>query len=289
MYRPGTLHGLRASGEEFPIEATISQVESAGQKLFTVILRDISERKRAEDALRTSEKLAATGRLAATIAHEINNPLEAVTNLMFLAKNDPGLPPPVRDHLDLADQELGRVSHIARQTLGFYRDSSSPVPIKLSEVMDGILQLYTRRIAYKNLQVERRYQTQAEVFGLIGEVRQVFSNLLVNAMDASSKNGRIIVHVAPWRDPKRPARRGVRVTVADQGSGIPAALRSRVFEPFFSTKRDVGTGLGLWVSRALVEKHEGQIRFRSSTTPGRTGTVFSVFLPADPASPEPAD
>jgi PAS domain S-box-containing protein len=150
MYQPGTdtLYGLRADGEEFPIEATISQVELSGQKSYTIILRDISEKKRAEEALRTSEKLAATGRLATTVAHEINNPLEAITNYIFLAKNHPSLPDSVQQYLDDADRELRRIGLIAQQTLAFYRDSSSPAQVNLTELLDGILGDTTERSRY---------------------------------------------------------------------------------------------------------------------------------------------
>jgi signal transduction histidine kinase len=245
-----------------------------------VILRDISEKTRAEEALRTSEKLAATGRLATTVAHEINNPLEAVTNYIFLAKSQPSLPDAIHQYLDEADRELRRVTLIAQQTLAFYRDTTSPVQVNLSGIVSDVLELYSRKITYKNLRVETRYDTIGEICALLGEIRRVFSHLIANAIDASPERGKIVVHIAATRDWRDSERLGVRVTIADQGIGIPPALRPRVFEPFFSTKQMVGTGLGLWVSKSLIENHGGQIRFRSSVRPGRTGTVFSVFLPS---------
>lgn len=282
MYQPGTevLYGLRADGEEFPIEATISQTASSGQKFYTVILRDISEKKRAEEALRTSEKLAATGRLATTVAHEINNPLEAITNYVFLARNHPSLPDAVQQHLDDANRELRRISLIAQQTLAFYRDCVSSTQVNLSEILDGVLEVYSRRISYKHLSVETRYDRAIEIRAFSGELKRVFSHLIANAIDASSERGKISVRLGAARDWKDSGRFGVRVTIADRGIGIPPKFHSRIFEPFFSTKQAIGTGLGLWVSKSLIEDRGGRIRFRSSVRSGRTGTVFSVFLPS---------
>jgi PAS domain S-box-containing protein len=265
------------AGNGVPVSVSCGVVrDKAGHATgLLLVARDITERKRAE----MTEKLAATGRLAATIAHEINNPLEAVTNLIFLSKSHPALDPEVRQYLEHADQELARVIHIARQTLGFYRDTASPSTTRISELLDGILDLYGRKIAAKNLLVEKRYDTSQEIRGLLGEVRQVFSNLIANAIDASLQNTRLVLHVSLWRNWRNSAQAGIRVSIADQGAGIPGANEKRIFEPFFSTKRDFGTGLGLWVSKSLVEKHGGHIAFRSSTRRGGSGTVFSVFLP----------
>lgn len=282
MYQAGTdaLYGLRADGEEFPIEATISQLELSGRKFYTVILRDISEKKRAEEVLRTSEKLVATGRLATTVAHEINNPLEAITNCIFLSRNHPALPEAVGRYLDDAERELRRVSLIAQQTLAFYRDSTSLTQVNLSEILDGILEVYSRRISNKRLRLEKRYGRKIEVRAFSGELRRVFSHLIANAIDASPEGTTISVRLATSRDWTGSGRLGVRVTIADRGTGIPPELRPRVFEPFFSTKQTIGTGLGLWVSKSLIENNSGRIRFRTSVSAGRTGTVFSVFLPS---------
>ncbi len=285
---------LTKSGVRVDVSLTISSIKDAANRVIggSTIARDITERKRAEEALRASEeklrmteKLAATGRLAATISHEINNPLEAVTNYIYLARQERSVPPEVRNLLDGADRELRRVAHIARQTLGFYRDSTPPVTINVAELLSDILELYRGKITYKNLRVQRQFDSSCEVRALQGEIRQVFSNVLINAIDASPDNGALALRVARGRGGKQGEKVGVRVTVADEGVGIPAAARGRIFEPFYSTKRDVGTGLGLWVSKSLVEKHGGSIRFRSSVALGRSGTVFSIFLPGEPSKP----
>jgi PAS domain S-box-containing protein len=290
MSSPGTLYGLRSDGEEFPIEASISQVESEGQKLYTVILRDVTLRRQAEEALVKSEKLASAGRLAATIAHEINNPLAAVTNLLYLARCEPHLPEVARQRLDLADTELRRVAHITKQTLGFYRDESAPVRFDPAELLDDVLALLETRIKARNVVVEKRYLTHLQVLGSEGEIRQVFSNVISNAIEAVAPGGRLHIkicsscagrsladHVAGLQLIQE--SRGVRITFADTGHGITPENRSRIFEPFFTTKKDAGTGLGLWLCRQIVDKHGGSIRVRSSIRPRRSGTVFSIFLP----------
>jgi PAS domain S-box-containing protein len=267
--------GLHRDGREIDVELSIGESSAGGARLFTGFVRDVTERKRMEEKLRITEKLAATGRLAATISHEINNPLEAVTNFIYLAKGDPSIPEHVRGYLETADRELQRVSHIARQTLGFYRDTTSPVDIDVPHLLKEIIELYHRKITYKHLHVVTDFQDSC-THGLQGEIRQVFSNIIANAIEASSDNCTLTLR----------ARRavshnvtGVRVTIADQGTGIPPSAREHIFQPFFSTKQNVGTGLGLWVSKSLVEKHGGTIRFRSSIVPSRKGTIFSVFLP----------
>jgi signal transduction histidine kinase len=234
---------------------------------------DITERKIAEEALRNSEKLAATGRLAATIAHEINNPLEAVTNFIFLAQRTKDLPETAEKYLDLADRELERVSHIAQQTLGFYRDTSAPVSVSIRDSLQDVLRLFESKLKYKSLSADLDIADDLEIEALRGEVRQVFSNLIANAIDASRKGGTIRVRA------RTIAKRGscfVRVSIADQGAGIPEGFRNNIFTPFFTTKKDVGTGLGLWVTRSMVEKHGGRISFRSKDG---HGTVFTVDFP----------
>lgn len=272
---------LNKNGEPMDVLITISPIRDAGGQVIgaSSIMRDITERKRAEERLRITEKLAATGRLAATMAHEINNPLEAVTNLIYLAKIYPALPPELEDYLRRADEELQRVAHIARQTLGFYRDNSVPVPIDLRHAMNSVLEMYEHKIRRNNLQVQTRYETAPEIRGRIGEIRQVFSNLIANAIDACQDKGVLVVHVAAARNWRKHEATGVRITIADNGSGIPPSIRPRLFEPFLSTKQHLGTGLGLWVTKSLVEKHGGYVRFRSSVKPGSSGSAFSVFLP----------
>ncbi len=234
---------------------------------------DITERKLAEEALRNSEKLAATGRLAATIAHEINNPLEAVGNLIFLVQQEAALSADAKNYLHMADQELERVTHIARQTLGFYRDTSSPVQVNIRESLRDVLRLFERKLKYRSITTELEAPDDLEIHALQGEIRQVLSNLLTNAMDASSPGSRISLRA------RRTAHNGsrfVRISIGDRGHGIPATIQRNIFMPFFTTKKDVGTGLGLWVTKSMVEKHGGRIAFRSREG---LGTIFSVLLP----------
>ena len=242
------------------------------------IVQDVTARKLQEAVLRQSEKLAATGRLAASIAHEINNPLEAVTNLIYLARTDPLTPPAVQRQLEIADDEVARVSQIAQQTLGFYRDTTRPAEIDMNDLLTRVVDLFSRKLQLKQLECRVDLDPHMRIFGLAGEMRQVFSNLLVNAIDASA-SGTIRVR---GRHCRRSGCRGVSVLVSDQGAGIPHHIRPRLFSPFFTTKEALGTGLGLWVTRGIVEKHGGAVRFRSRTeTP--SGTVFRVFLPATSA------
>jgi signal transduction histidine kinase len=244
-------------------------------------VQDITARKTQEATLRQSEKLAATGRLAATIAHEINNPLEAVTNLIYLSKTDPGVPLPIAHLLDTADNELARVAQIAQQTLGFYRDTTRPIDINLTEMLEGVINLFSRKMEYKRITCELDLARDLHIFGLQGEVRQVFSNLIVNAIDASSRTP---IHVRARACISR-GRPGVSVLISDRGTGIPLAVRQQLFSPFFTTKQSVGTGLGLWATRGIVEKQGGSIRFRTSTE-NPSGTIFRVFLPTEFLNPD---
>jgi signal transduction histidine kinase len=217
--------------------------------------------------------------LAATIAHEINNPLEAVSNLLFLLNAHASIDPAGREYVNMAQQELDRIAHIVKQTLGFYREARSPVPVQLTELIDNVLDLYARKLSSKAIRLNKQYDSPGAVEAFPGEMRQVFSNLIVNALDATAHGGTLRLHVYPgcdWRDPNR---RGIRVVVADTGIGISAEHRRHIFEPFFTTKGEKGTGLGLWVSYGIVRKHNGTLRVRSSIRPGRTGTAFSIFLP----------
>jgi PAS domain S-box-containing protein len=276
IYRPGTLTGLRRDGEEFPIEATISQLESDGKKLFTVILRDITDRKAAEETLRRAEKLATAGELGATIAHEMNNPLAAATNLSYLVKKNKSLDEKARKQLEQLDRELARMAHMTRRTLGFYRDTRSPRPIDLSRIMDEVLELYDARLQSKLIQVRKEYQAHSAVTVFPGEIRKVFSNLIANAIDAIQGQGVITIRLRKSQAWKHSGPPGVRITVADSGTGIRPEDKRRIFEPFYTTKKETGTGLGLWLSKDIVEKHGGSIAVHSKHT---GGTVFSIFIP----------
>lgn len=235
---------------------------------------DITEQRRSEEALRQTEKLAATGRLAASIAHEINNPLEAVTNLVYLAQKQPAN---AARYLLLADQELDRIAQITKNTLGFYRDTGSSSEMDISQVLEEVLALYGRKLKFKNITLQPDYGSGIKFVGSPGEVRQIFANLVANAIDALSDKGCLTIRASRGRDGQ--GRHGVRITFWDNGTGISTASQKNIFKPFYTTKKDVGTGLGLWLTLGLVEKHQGSLRVRSSVQPGKEWTAFSVFLP----------
>jgi len=283
MTSPAILAGVRTNGEEFPIEATISQVQADGERLYTVILRDITGRKQAEQALLRSEKLASVGRMAATIAHEINNPLAATTNALFIAMSQKDLPEAARHYMEAADSELRRIAHITRQSLGFYREFNAPALTSVRAVLESAVDLLKSKIKSKQAVIEKEWDEDVEVIAVAGELRQVFSNLLANSLDAIEQKGTIKLRVSASKAPKN-GHNCVRVTIADNGYGIPASSREHLFEPFFTTKGAIGTGLGLWVSKQIIDKHEGTIRVRSTVTGSHTGTVFSLLLPAKPVT-----
>jgi signal transduction histidine kinase/HAMP domain-containing protein len=270
----------------YPVRTTPQEVRWVG-----VIVLDASERKRSEEALRKTEKLAATGRLAASISHEINNPLEAITNLLFLLRNFCRLEDPALNYVIMAEHEARRISEITQQTLRFYRQPTQPARANVGELLDSVLSLYQGRLKTLNIQVERKFDPKVDLFCFAGELRQVFANLIGNAIDASSDGGRLMVRFRlskNWRDP---GQTGVRFVMADTGTGMEPAVLERIFEAFFTTKSVTGTGLGLWVSQEIIEKHGGLVRVRSRTAAQGTpsGTVFQLFIPDDPnLKPAPA-
>jgi PAS domain S-box-containing protein len=238
---------------------------------------DTTERRRAEEALRNTEKLAAAGRLAASIAHEINNPLAAVTNLIFLARTTGVANAEGERLLTIAEEELKRAAHITKQTLGFYRDSTLPSLFDITEVIDEVLSLYARRIEARRVTVRKNYVGPGEMHGMMGEIRQAISNLVSNAIDAMSRSGGML-YIRVRRTMRSKSGSELRITVADTGIGIPIELQKQIFEPFFTTKQETGTGLGLWLTKKIVENHRGIIRLSSSDT-GNTGTVFLLTIP----------
>jgi PAS domain S-box-containing protein len=245
-----------------------------------VFFRDITEQKRAAAVLIQSEKLAAVGRLASSIAHEINNPLEAVTNLLYLGERADTLDEN-KQYLATAQQELARVSNIATQTLRFHRQSTNPLETSLRELFDDVLTLFHGRISGMGITVERQYHLDPKIVAFAGDLRQVFANLISNSLDASSRSGKIVIRLRAARIIS--GEEGVRVTVADTGVGIAPETRRHIFEPFFTTKSATGTGLGLWVSSEILKNHRAIVRVRSSQSPDRHGTVFSIFFPKDAA------
>ncbi len=272
---------IKKSGERIDVSLTISPVRDESGRIVGAakIARDITERKKAEHALRTTERLASVGRLAATVAHEVNNPLEAVTNLVYLAK-DRAVRDDVREFLGHAEEELGRISHLTKQTLGFYRETKIASPVRVSAVLTALVAVFAPRTRNKGVEICPEILEDPEIRAIPGEIRQLLANLLSNSIDAVNEGGRIRVRLSGGTAHHGQQISGVRITVADSGSGIPASVREHVFEPFFTTKKDVGTGLGLWVCKNIVEKHRGSIRVKSSTVPGKSWTVISVFLPS---------
>lgn len=280
-------------GRLLNVSLTISPiVNSQGQIVgASKIARDITGRKLADAALVKSEKLAAAGRLAATMAHEINNPLQAVTNLISILADSPNLGRDERALAKLAEDELGRITHLTRQSLSFYRESTSSGPVNLQDSVEGVLNIFANRMKMCGITWKTRYPSSApEINSFAGEIRQVITALLLNAIDAVPRKGTIAVRI------RRSARRnasssaGFRVLIADNGVGIAPAIMSRIFEPFFTTKGEHGTGLGLWVSNGIVSRLGGSIRVHSSTRPGRTGTCFSIFFPLQmPGPPQPPE
>lgn len=269
----------RGDGTNIWVEFTGAPIRNeAGDILGGVVATaDIDARKRAEQALVRNEKLVLVGRLAATISHEINNPLESVTNLLYLLE-ETATDDTARTYARTALRELARVSHIVTHTLRYNRQTTERSWEKLSVLMDSALAIYEARIRNSGIALERRFTERDEVLCLGSEVRQVFANLAGNAFDATRRGGRIVVRIRPqkhWRN-RAP---GVRVTLADTGQGMDPRTARRLFEPFFTTKGDNGTGLGLWVSREILDKHEATIRVRSSQAPGRSGTAFSIWFP----------
>jgi PAS domain S-box-containing protein len=241
------------------------------------VSRDITATRRAEEALRNTDKLALAGRMAASIAHEINNPLESVTNLLYLAEHE-SISEEARSYLTLAQHELARVSHIASQTLGFFRNNRGTSTIPLPEIMDSALSLHLGRLSTSNVVVRKEYGSIPPQFVQQGELRQVIVNLIGNALDAMGEGGRLRLRVRPAYDPVTDAR-GARIVIADTGSGMSKVTQRQIFEPFFTTKGASGTGLGLWVSSQIIARHKGRISLRSSQSPNHRGTVFSIFLP----------
>lgn len=274
----------RPDGSRVNVVVNIRSLKNSNGEVTGAIncFYDISDRKRTEAALIKSEKVAAAGRLAATLAHEINNPLQAVANLVSIWAQSPGPDGQGQAYAAMAESELRRVSHLTQQSLSFYRESTVPIPVNIEETIDSVLSIYEKRIESKGIHLTRRYQSGgATIKTYPGEIRQVLSTLVVNAIEAIDTGGVIDVRARKASHRQNPAIQGVRVTISDNGVGIPAANIPRIFEPFFTTKGENGTGLGLWVASGIVDRFGGSILTRSSVNPARHGTCFSIFLPAN--------
>ena len=249
---------------------------------MTGVTVDVTERHLAMATLVRTEKLAAVGRLSSSIAHEINNPLESVTNLLYLARSSVENAE-AREYLDLAERELRRVSSIASQTLRFHRQQTAARPVMCDDLFSGCLLILQGKLVNSKISVETSYGTSEPVVCFDGEIRQVLNNLIGNAIDAMAHGGRLLLRAKKATD-WRTGRPCTVMTVADTGPGISEANLKHIFDAFFTTKGIGGTGLGLWVSQEIVERHQGRLVARSSTRPDRAGTVFRLFLPATAAA-----
>jgi PAS domain S-box-containing protein len=269
------------TGRRINVMLTISPIRDGRGRIVgaSTIARDITELRRTEEALRKAERLATTGRMAATLAHEIKNPLDTIGNILYLLRSV-ALSEEARKYIEIATNELERASEISQLTLGMQRGSSkNTVPLLVTNLIENVLSLYCVRTRELGIKVVRKYGDKGMLIGFPVELQQVFSNLIVNAIDAMSSVGdKLILSVRRSRSPET-GERGVRISVLDNGPGISPEHGGRLFEPFYTTKGEEGTGIGLWVSRSIVQKHGGTLRVHSSVRKGRSGTCFSVFLP----------
>jgi PAS domain S-box-containing protein len=272
----GNLTQFTRDGQE--VTVACRKALKAGGNAILEMNRDITAQLKAEDALRKTERLAAMGRVAGIIAHEINNPLEAITSTFYLLRDHPSLDEEARYLAKLGEEELLRVGHITRQTLGFYRESKHPVEVSISALLEEILELQSRRMEFSNIFLNKQYRSKGTIWGFPVELKQVFLNLIGNAVQAMPDGGTLRLHVfeSSWRRHQRP---DVCISICDTGTGIDPEDAKHLFEPFFTTKSTKGTGLGLWISKGIVQKYGGTIRFRSASITGRNVTCFQVRLP----------
>lgn len=267
----GSTHWLESQGK--------CQMNAEGKvvRIFGV-MADISHRKQADEALLRAEKLAVAGRLAASVAHDINNPMEAVANMLFLISMTDSLEE-ARTQASGALDELMRIALVAQSTLKFHRETGAPKAALLSEIMDSVLAMFRGKLQSMEIAVALKVEQERPIHCMLSETHQIFANLIGNAIEAMQRNGRLLIRIRPSKDWRDLTTAGMRVTICDTGGGIDRATVSRIFEPFFTTKTETGTGLGLWVVAQLLERHKGSVRVWSSKRLGASGTAFSVFLP----------
>lgn len=277
---------LTKSGKPLTVSVTISPIYDEARNIVgaSTIARDISERKAMERRMVESEKIAAAGRMAATIAHEINNPLEAVMNLIYLAQLKSATDEQVREYLSIAEKEVERVSLIVRQTLGFFRETAKPVNSSVTQLLDELLTVYSAKLASRGIELHRDYGLIQSLTMRKGELTQLFANLISNAIDAMPYGGVLSISVVEADASVQPngiqdVQQGICVRITDTGAGIPSEHLERIFEPFFTTKEPVGTGIGLWLARQFAEGHGSSIHVTSHTDAHKHGSVFTVFLP----------
>lgn len=268
----------RKNGELFDVSVTISPIIDESGRVIgaSKIARDISDKKRVEQMLMQSEKLAATGRMAAAIAHEINNPLESLINLIYLARKNSAEGGKVHSLLVTAEEELERVAHIARQTLGYYKDTGSPTPVYLHDLIENVLTVYNSKIVAAGVSVDLEFNDLQQITVSKGEILQVLSNVIANSIDAMRQGGVLSIST---RKILSSSNDGIQVVIRDTGSGIAPEHLPHVFEPFFTTKGNLGTGIGLWVAKELIERRGGQVTMVSSSLPSNSGTTTTIFLP----------
>lgn len=281
LAREGKWHGnlTQTTRDGHEVVVACRKALKEGGNAVLEINRDITAQLKTEDALRRTERLAAMGRVAGIIAHEINNPLEAITNTFYLLRDHPSLDEEARYYAKLGEEELRRVAHITRQTLGFYRESKHPVQVSISGLLDEILELQSRRMEFSNITLQRNYQTEGIIQGFPVELKQVFLNLIGNAAQAMPEGGTMRLHVFETV-PGHNRHPSVCISICDTGAGIEPEHAKRLFEPFFTTKSTKGTGLGLWISKGIVQKYGGTIRFRTLALADRKVTCFQVTLPS---------
>jgi PAS domain S-box-containing protein len=269
-------------GQIREVSITISPIRNSKGEVIggSKIARDVSDRKKIERMAIEAEKLATTGRMAAAVAHEINNPLGSVLNLIYLARQEGATREEIQSYLATAESELERVSHIARQTLGFYRDTGAPTEVRLHDLVENVLSVYRNRLLAHNITIEVSFNDIRKINVRSGEILQVLSNLISNAVDAMPHGGQLSISTAQTI---RSDGEGLQIVVGDTGRGIPREHIGKVFEPFFTTKGNLGTGIGLWVARQLIERHGGRISLSSSTEAGNSGTVVTIDLPFGPS------
>jgi PAS domain S-box-containing protein len=270
----------KKSGELIEVSVTISPIRDESGRVIgaSKIARDISDRKRIEHQLIQAEKLAATGHMAATVAHQINNPLEAVMNLIFLARQHSSTNQKAVEYLVTAEEELERVSHIARQTLGYYKDTNSPTEVHLHDVIENVLSVYRSKLLNCGITVDTQFNDLQKIVVSKGEMLQVFSNVISNSVDAMHEGGSLRIFA---RKVSGPGGDGVQAVIRDSGIGIKPGHMEKIFDPFFTTKGDLGTGIGLWVARQLIERRGGQISVASNTEKEERGTTITIFIPFD--------
>lgn len=283
-------HGRRAShfetkrcrkdGTRIDVSVSVSPVHDENRKIIGAakIIRETTDRKRAEELIRKTEKLAVAGRLAASVAHEINNPLAALTNLLYLLREEE-LSERASEFLSMADRELARVAQITTQALGFYQENGPPSPHHLNDIIDQALMIHQHRIDAASIKVEKRYKESLSILCHAGELKQVFVNLIGNALDAMHGSGLLQIRTHPASTLVE-CDRMIRIAVADNGSGIDKDTFERLFDPFNTTKGPTRTGLGLWMCEQIIHRHSGKIQVKSAQRGAHHGTIVRIHLPA---------